>query len=62
MRAKLYYFSPKMKWLDVLDIHVNVGPDLGGSVVDALSYSTGVAPLIFPPYVGVFLSTVCRYC
>jgi len=55
MTLKVHCFS-KLKWLDVLEVKVEVGPDMGGAVVNASSYSTGAAPLILPPYVGVFAS------
>ncbi|XP_055357658.1 uncharacterized protein LOC129602608 [Paramacrobiotus metropolitanus] len=46
----------KNKWLDIVDIKTEIGPDMGGAVVRAGSSSTGAAPLILPPYIGVLTS------
>ncbi|OQV21341.1 hypothetical protein BV898_04821 [Hypsibius exemplaris] len=57
MSVKLHVFSPKMKYMDIVEIKVQADPEeMGGTAVDVYSTSAGKAPLSLPPPFGLLMS------
>ena len=55
---KVHIFSPKMKWLDIMEVIVRADEAEGGTVVDACSGSAGAGPLSLLPPFGFLMSMV----
>lgn len=57
MTIKVHVFSPQMKCLDVMELKCGMDAnEMGGTAVEACSFTPGAAPLALPPYVGLVSS------